>query len=213
MLHVLQRDKKNPGTSKSKHKSFFTMIFVASSLNILWLMNGSVIGHYFTMIKVFPQNCTCFWGFLLVGSEKRRRNTRRSLLLSLFLAFHFRLFLSILHLASLLDAVFFSESPFEEVGHANVGGRVSGRPRASATTTSPRYQGQNTGRRMSLLFSANEEVASHSANIMKAPLSYGMHRGSDPLLAFRLLRSLFLTPALLIRHSRWRALSRTASLE
>lgn len=68
-------------------------------------------------------------------------------------------------------AVFFSESPFEEVGHANVGGRVSGRPRASATTTSPRYQGQNTGRRMSLLLSANEEVASHSANIMKPLLS------------------------------------------
>lgn len=77
--------------------------------------------------------------------------------------------------------VLFSESPFEEVGHANVGGRVSGRPRASATTTSPRYQGQNTGRRMSLLFSANEEVASHSANIMKAPpfLRYASRKRSS----------------------------------
>lgn len=96
-------------------------------------------------------------------------------------------------------AVFFSESPFEEVGHANVGGRVSGRPRASATTTSPRYQGQNTGRRMSLLLSANEEVASHSANIMKAllppplslSLSFGMHRGSNAFVSF--LRSLLLS--------------------
>lgn len=77
-----------------------------------------------------------------------------------------------------------SESPFEEVGHANVGGRVSGRPRASATTTSPRYQGQNTGRRMSLLLSANEEVASHSANIMKALLLRCASRKRSFLSAF-----------------------------
>lgn len=112
-----------------------------------------------------------------------------------------------------LDAVFFSESPFEEVGHANVGGRVSGRPRASATTTSPRYQGQNTGRRMSLLFSANEEVASHSANIMKAPLflrhaSRKRSSVSVPLLALPV--SAF--RSFLIRGPRCRAFKRAISM-